>query len=82
MVTLEKNIEIPEKQKIAKYPYDVLELGDSFPVTIGRMGRYSPFQILTEGRSRSLNLCLKLLRPPPLGFLLGLSESCNAGSLD
>jgi hypothetical protein len=39
MVKLEKNIEIPEKQKIAKYPYDVLELGDSFYVQDGELGR-------------------------------------------
>lgn len=39
MVKLEKNIAIPEKQKIAKYPYDVLELGDSFYVQDGDLGR-------------------------------------------
>ena len=39
MVTLEKNIEIPEKQKIAKYPYEALELGDSFYVQDGDLGR-------------------------------------------
>ena len=39
MVTLEKNIEIPEKQKIAKYPYEALELGDSFYVQDGELGR-------------------------------------------
>ena len=39
MVTLEKNIEIPEKQKIAKYPYEALELGDSFYLEGGDLSK-------------------------------------------
>lgn len=39
MYILEKGIDIPEKQKDAKYPYEQLELGDSFFIAEGELSR-------------------------------------------
>jgi hypothetical protein len=39
MPILEKGIAIPEKQKVVKYPYQYMEVGDSFLVPEGNLSK-------------------------------------------